>query len=94
MYVCVYIYIYINIYIYVYIYIFFIFLYIYRHTHFWENNSLAERASLLLLNEVCLVNINAHIFCISSNFIILALSKSKYTISLNNGLSAACGEML
>lgn len=58
------------------------------------NNSLAERASLLLLSEVCVVNINTHIFYIPSNFIILALPESKYVIILNNGLSAAWGEMV
>lgn len=41
------------------------------------NKSLAETRSLLLLSEVCLANINTHIFCISSNFIIQAVSKSK-----------------
>lgn len=56
------------------------------------NNALAERASSFC--RVKYVNINTHTFCISSNFIILPLLKSKYIIILNNGLSAACGEML
>lgn len=46
------------------------------------------------LSEICLVNINTHICCISLNFIILSLSKSKCVIILNNALSAACSEMV
>lgn len=41
------------------------------------NKSVAERGSLFLLSEVCLVNIKTRIFCISPNFIIQAMSKSR-----------------
>lgn len=40
------------------------------------NKSLAERGSFLLLRDKCVVHINTPIFCISSNFIIRAMSKS------------------